>query len=267
MARARAATGKPAGAVAEFFLGFATLFRGFGLWRRRPDLMLLGLLPAAIVGAGLTALLILILAGGDGFIGWATPFADDWDPALRGLFRIALALGLLAGFLVIAVFAFTALTLLVGDWFYERIWRAIEDQLGGFVPAEEPGFWRAAGDAVRLVFRAILTALTLALIGLIPVVGTAIAAVLGVLFAGRILALELTARPLEKRGMARRERLAVLRTRSPRVLGFGVATYLCFLVPLGAVVVMPAAVAGATVLVREALAQAEGTQAVAAPTG
>ena len=39
-------------------------------------------------------------------------------------------------------------------------------------------------------------------------------------------------------------------------LGFGVATQLCFLVPLGAVATMPAAVAGATVLGRELLADA-----------
>jgi CysZ protein len=35
------------------------------------------------------------------------------------------------------------------------------------------------------------------------------------------------------------------------VLGFGVATQLWFLVPLGGVLVMPAAVAGATILARE----------------
>jgi CysZ protein len=37
------------------------------------------------------------------------------------------------------------------------------------------------------------------------------------------------------------------------VLGFGVATQLCFLVPLGAVATMPAAVAGSTMLARELL--------------
>ena len=36
-------------------------------------------------------------------------------------------------------------------------------------------------------------------------------------------------------------------------LGFGVAVFLCFLIPLGAILVMPAAVAGATLLSREAL--------------
>jgi CysZ protein len=42
------------------------------------------------------------------------------------------------------------------------------------------------------------------------------------------------------------------------VLGFGVAVQLCFLVPGGAIVVMPAAVAAATHLTRDLLAEAPG---------
>jgi CysZ protein len=33
-------------------------------------------------------------------------------------------------------------------------------------------------------------------------------------------------------------------------MGFGVAVFVCFLIPFGAVLVMPAAVAGATLLTR-----------------
>ena len=40
----------------EFVRGMALLGRGFGYWRRRPGLMALGLIPAAIAG-------ILLLAG------------------------------------------------------------------------------------------------------------------------------------------------------------------------------------------------------------
>ena len=86
----------------------------------------------------------------------------------------------------------------------------------------ETGFWRSVGDSLRLVVRAVLISLLLALLSFIPVVGTVLAAVLGFLFTARILALELTTRPLEARGLTRVERRAALRTRSPRVLGFGV---------------------------------------------
>lgn len=252
-----ASTTRAAGVVAEFFTGFATLFRGFGWWRRRPDLMLLGLLPALIVFVALIALVVVIAVNAEGIVAFLTPFADGWEPRFRDFFRVGIALALLIGFVILAAFGFTALTLLIGDGFYERIWRAVEQQLGDFVPGREPGFWRTVLDSFRLVVRAVLTALLLALIGIIPVVGTAVAVVLGVFFSGRIIALELTARPLEARGMARAERLAVLRTRSPRVVGFGVAVHLCFLVPGGAIIVMPAAVAGATHLARHVLAVAE----------
>jgi CysZ protein len=38
-------------------------------------------------------------------------------------------------------------------------------------------------------------------------------------------------------------------------LGFGVAVFCCFLIPLGAILLMPAAVAGATLLSRTVLGQ------------
>jgi CysZ protein len=42
----------------------------------------------------------------------------------------------------------------------------------------------------------------------------------------------------------------MLRGRRAMAIGFGTATFVCFLIPLGAVLVMPAAVAGATLLCR-----------------
>jgi CysZ protein len=246
-------TTRAAGVVSEFFSGVATLFRGFSWWKRRPGLMLLGLVPALIVAAGLIALVLVIAANAEGIVGFVTPFADTWDPGWAKFFRVVAALALLIGFVILAAFGFTALTLLLGDWFYERIWWAVETELGGLPERLEPGFWRSVGDSLRLVVRAVVTSLLLALLSFIPVVGTVIAAVVGIVFTARILATELTTRPLEARGMTRAERRAALRTRSPRVLGFGVGVQLCFLVPGGAILVMPAAVAGATHLARHVI--------------
>jgi CysZ protein len=245
------------GAVGEFFTGFTTLFRGFAWWKRRPDLMLLGLVPAAIVAAGLIAIAILIVGTGEGLIGWLTPFADTWDPGLRTVFRVLLTLALLAGFLVVAAFTFTALTLIVGDGFYERIWRAVEQHLGGLDEVSEPGFWRGVADSLRLIVPAALSALLASLIGLIPVVGGVLGAILGVVLSGRILARELMSRPMDARAIPHAERKALIRLRRARVLGFGVAVQLCFLVPGGAIVVMAPAVAGATHLVRDLVTAAD----------
>lgn len=241
--------------VTEFFRGVATLGSGFGYWRRRPRTMALGLVPAAIVFAVFAGIVIALVANIDPVTLWLTGFAAAWDEGWRNLLRLAVGLALVVGLVVLFAFAFTASTLLVGDWFYERIWRAVEADLGGFGAAKESGFWRSALDAARLVVRAILTGLLLAIVGLIPVVGTVLAVVLGVFFSGHLVALELTTRPFEARGLTRLARRNALRHHGPRLLGFGVGVQLCFFVPGGAILVMPAAVAGATVLAKHILGE------------
>lgn len=247
----------------EFFAGVGTLARGFGFWRRLPRTMALGLIPAAIVFAGFVVLIVVLITNLDPLTMFLTGFAERWDPGWRTLLRAGFGLALVVGLVVLYAFAFTALTLTVGDWFYARIWRGVEADLGEFTPrGAEPGFWRSTLDGIRLVVRAIVTGILLALLGLVPVVGTVLAVVLGIFLSGRLLALELTTRPLEARGMTRVERRAALRSHSPRVLGFGVAVHLCYFVPAGAIIVMPAAVAGATLLAKHALG--EERRAVAA---
>jgi CysZ protein len=243
--------------ITEFFRGFATLIRGFSYWRRRPRLMALGLIPAAIVFAILVVLIALLAFNLDAITTFLTAFADSWDKVWRDLLRIGFGLALILGLVVLYAFAFTALTLFVGDWFYEKIWRAVETDLGEYSRGTEPGFWRSNLDAGRLVVRALFTGLLLAVLGLIPLVGAPIAAILGLFLSGRLVALELTTRPLEARGMTRLERRTALRNHSPRVFGFGVAVHLCYLIPGGAVAVMPAAVAGATVLAKHVLGEVE----------
>lgn len=244
---------KAGGVVGEFFAGVATLFRGFGFWRRRPGAMALGLLPAAIVFAVLVTLVVLLGANLDPVTRFVTPFADAWDPMWQGLLRVAVGLALLVGVIVLFAVTFTGLTLLVGDPFYERIWRAVERELGGVPDAPGSGFWHGVADAVLLAMRGLLVGVLLLAIGLVPLVGGVLAAVVGTILSGRILAAELATRPLEHRGFDRLQRRAILRRRRARTLGFGIAVQLVFLVPLGAVVAMPAAVAGATLLARETL--------------
>lgn len=233
--------------------GPSYLLRGLGMWRRRPGLMLLGMLPALLVlAAVLVALVALLLHVGD-LVAWATPFADDWAETLRGLLRVGLAVLVVLGFVVVSSLTFTAVTLTVGDPFYERIWAETERMLGGEVPDQGPGFWKSARDGAALAGTGLLLGAGVFVLGLLPVVGTVVGLVLGVAVSGRLLAAELVSRALEARGMDRVARAELLRRDRGAVLGFGVATQLCFLVPLGAVVVMPAAVVGATMLARDLL--------------
>lgn len=248
----------------ELIRGASLLGRGFAYWRRRPGLMALGLLPAAIVGALFLAGLVALGVSLPTLAEAMTPFADGWPGPWASVLRIAVGTALFGAALVLVAVMFTAVTLLVGEPFYDRIWRTVESDVGTAPPDVAYGFWRAVGDGLSLVGRGVGIALLAALMGLVPVVGGVLGTVFAVLFTGWLIADELTSRALTARGMTRPARRRLLRRHRPRVLGFGVVTQLCFLVPLGAVATMPAAVAGATLLARSLLdaAAAEGRPGV-----
>jgi len=234
----------------EFAIGFGILLRGFGMWRRRPGLMALGLIPAVIAFALLVAALVPYALSLGVITDWITPFADGWSEPWRSLLRGAIAIVLLIAALALAAAVFTALALTIGDPFYQRIWRGTEQYLGGPEPTGETGFWATIGEGVRLVLLGLLVALLTLLIGFIPVVGGTVASVIGFVLSGRLLARELTARAFDARGFDSPTRSRLLASGRARVIGFGVATQLCFLVPLGAVSAMPASVAVSTMLAR-----------------
>lgn len=241
--------------ISELIAGAGLFLRGFGTWATSPGLMALGAVPALIVGSLMLALVIFL---GFQVSGWAaaiTPFADSWDAQWSGLLRLALGLGLLVGVIVLCVLTFVAVTLAVGDPFYARISRSVEERLGGVPAREEPSFWASVRGGVRdaavLIGMAIGTGLLVFLLGLIPVVGTVIGISLGAILGGRALARELTGHAGDARGMSLAERRALLRSRPWRTLGFGIVAYLLLLIPGVAVVATPVAIVGATLLVRD----------------
>ncbi len=217
--------------------------------------MALGLVPALLVLVGILAALVGLLSGAGELAAWLTPFADDWAGGLRSVVRLLLAFALVGGAVVVASLVFTGLTLAVGDPFYERIWAATEEMLGDPPAGDGVGWWRSVLDGLALAGLGLLMGLLVLVLGLLPVVGAAVGLVGGLLVSGRLLAGELLARPLEARGLDRHQRRELLRGRRGPVWGFGLATQAFFLVPLGAVVVMPGAVAGATMLARDLLAE------------
>lgn len=231
--------------------------RGFGLWRTHPRLLALGLIPAAISVAVLAAALIPFGFSLGAITSWMTPFADGWIVGWRETLRVALGIVLFVAVAVLSGLVFTALTLTIGDPFYQRIWREVERSLGGDELVGETGFWSTVGEGLRLVGLGVLVALFTLLLGFIPLLGGALATVVGVLLSGRLLARELTGRAFDARGLAHDDRMRLLASGRARVLGFGVATQLCFMVPLGAVITMPAAVAGSTILARTLTDRAE----------
>ncbi|WP_433371209.1 EI24 domain-containing protein [Actinoplanes sp. CA-142083] len=246
-------------AVRQFLSGASLLARGLGLILRSPKLLGLGLLPAVITGILYAAALIALIDFLPQLSRGVTWFADDWSEGWRDFIRVLGGAGLLGVSALLGNLTFTAVTLLLGDPFYEHISELVEDRFGG-VPGEvEVGFWRSLGrslvDSLRLIGLSILVGIPLFLLGFLPFVGQTVIPVIGALIGGWLLAVELTGVPFQRRGKRLADRRAVLRTQRPLVLGFGVAVFCCFLIPLGAVLLMPAAVTGATLLARTVLGQ------------
>lgn len=244
----------------EFGRGIRFFFRGFGAWATSPKLMLLGAIPAFIVGAIVLTVVLVVAANIEPIVMWITPFAEPWDPFWRGAARVGTSIALLIALVLLGLATFTAVTLAVGDPFYERIWLAIEHREGGFVRADDPGFWSSIGRGIvsglRLLIPSVAVGLLLFAVGLIPVVGGISAIALGAILGGRLLARELLSRPFEGRGIDESAQKRLRRGHRARLTGFGAVGYLLFLLPLGAVVAMPAAVAGSTLLAREMLGEA-----------
>lgn len=242
-------------AVAEFGSGFSSLAKGFGFWRVRPGAMLLGLLPALLAGLALVAGFVVLLVFLDPVANAITPFAGEWDPFWRTSLRVLVATALVVTAGILSARVFTALALTIGGPFYERIGLIAEEAYGG-IPQRAPiGFWRSLGDMGRIVLRSVLGSVAIGLVSLIPVVGAPLATLLGVLFTAFVVTREFTLQPLQLRGIDPATRGRMLRARRWRALGFGLGVQLCYLVPLGAVLVMPCAVAGGTHLVRGMLGE------------
>jgi CysZ protein len=249
----RAATG----AFRRFAGGAGLLGRGLGLVLRNPRMLGLGLLPAVISGLLYAAALITLIAFIGDLSAAVTWFADDWSTGWRDLIRVVAGAALLGLSGLTGVLTFTAVTLLIGDPFYEKISGLVEARYGGVPDEVEISLGRSLArslvDSLRLIGLSVLFGIPLFAAGFIPVVGQTVVPVVGGAIGGWLLAVELTGVPFQRRGQRLRHRRAALRVDRPTALGFGVAVFACFLIPLGAVLLMPAAVVGGTLLSRKAL--------------
>ncbi|MFC0600923.1 EI24 domain-containing protein [Streptomyces palmae] len=235
--------------------GFGYLVKGQRWVARHRRWWGFGMLPALITLVGYVAALVALFFWTDDIVAWATPFADDWSHPWVGLFRGALAVLLVGTSLLLAVITFTAVTLLVGQPFYESLSERVDLSVGGTAPESGLPLWRelliGAREGLALVIRVAIWAVLLFALGFLPFIGQTLIPALGFCVSGFFLAEELTAVALARRGVLLKARLRMLRGRRMLTLGFGVPLTLLFLIPFVAVLLMPGAVAGATLLVRD----------------
>jgi CysZ protein len=257
--RARRVTAPVTSTVGQFASGIGLLLRGLDMYARNRGLVLLGIVPALITGALFLAGFVALLSVAPDLATTLTPFADDWEGWARRTLRVSAALAVVGIAGLVGVLAFTAVTLVVGDPFYERISERVEERYGG-VPHAVDVSWtrslrRGVADSARLVAVALVIGIPLFVAGFLPVVGQTVVPVVGAVVGGWVLALELVGAPFYRRGLRLPDRRSALLAIRPVALGFGVAVFVLFLIPLGAVLFTPAAMAGATLLARRSLGE------------
>jgi CysZ protein len=234
--------------------GGADVLRGIGMFLGTPGVRLLGILPVILAALVVLALLGLLVVYLDELAAALTPFADRWDESSRTLVRVGAGLALLLGSTVVLVVSFTVIAQIIGQPFYERISDRIEHQLGAPPAGADAPWWRsfprASLESALLLVLTLATTAPLFVLGLIPVLGQTVVPVVQALVAGFLLAVELLAIPLERRGLHLAGRLRFVWRHRAQTLGFGITAFLLFLVPLMNVLAMPGAVVGATLLVR-----------------
>ncbi|MFG2288017.1 EI24 domain-containing protein [Streptomyces sp. NPDC048595] len=233
-----------------------------------------GLIPALIALVLYAGVLTALALWSGDIAAWATPFADDWGSPWQGLLRGVFVALLFAGGLMLSVLTFTAVTLLIGDPFYESLSQKVEESEGHCPPGTDRPLWReiwiALRDSVHVLLRAAGFGILLFLLGFVPFIGQTVIPAIGFCVSGFFLAVELTSVAMQRRDIPVRERLRMMRGRKGLAVGFGTPLVLLFLIPFIAVVLMPGAVAGATLLVRDLAADEEepqGSEPAGAPYG
>ncbi|MEU9985341.1 EI24 domain-containing protein [Streptomyces sp. NPDC048045] len=247
-------------------VGFGYLLQGQRWVGRHGRQYGFGLLPGLITLVLYAAALVALAVWGEDAVSWATPFADHWASPWQGLFRGFLTAVLFALGLLLAVLTFTAVTLLIGQPFYESLSESVDADVSSDGTAPQSGLplwrelWISARDSLRILVRAGLWGVLLFAVGFLPFVGQTAVPVIGFFVTGFFLTEELAAVALQRRGVDLRARLALLRSRKTLVWGFGTPLGLAFLVPFVAVFLMPGAVAGATLLARDLLGEESGAE-------
>ncbi|WP_128381061.1 EI24 domain-containing protein [Streptomyces cavernae] len=242
-------------------VGFNYLLKGQRWVARHGKQYGFGLVPGLITLVLYAAALVALALWGEDLVTWSTPFADDWSSPWLGLFRGFLTAVLFALGLLLAVITFTAVTLLIGQPFYENLSEKVDRDVSPDGTAPESGLplwrelWISARDSLRIVIRAALWAVLLFALGFLPFVGQTVIPVLGFVVTGFFLTEELTAVALQRRRVELRDRLGLLRARKTLIWGFGTPLALAFVIPLVAVFLMPGAVAGATLMARDLLGE------------
>ena len=209
---------------------------------------------------------------------WSAPSGDGaWARVQSALRPVAQAI-LFVILVIVALFLVMPLSSVLAGPFNGMLAEEVERRRKGLepLPFSLESFLRDLWLTVRLeagkllVFAAVMgPAFLLSL--LVPVVGQVIYVLFGAFFTATYNAVDYTDWPLARRGKGVRARMLVVRRSFLRMLGLGTAVWLILFVPLLGLLVMPAGVAGGTMLVldmeEEGLLEGPGSRPPQSPDG
>ncbi|MDX1816140.1 MAG: sulfate transporter CysZ [Marinobacter sp.] len=233
----------------NFFRGLGYLGEGFHLIRQ-PGLRLFVLLPIAINIVLFAVLFYFMAEGFSALIATAMGWLPDWNwlQSLDWLFWILYG----AVILLMLAYGFVIVANLIGSPFYGYLAELTEKHLTGQEVTTEDDWATIAKDIPRALWREVQKilyylprAIGLFIIGLVPVVNL-VAAVLWFLFNSWMMALQYVDYPADNHRVSFPALRRTLGGSRLSALGFGLPVALAAMVPLLNLVVVPAAVCGAT---------------------
>lgn len=234
----------------EFAHGARCLFQGF-TWLTRPGVRPYVILPLII---NLLLFAAAIALGAHYFGAWLHHWIGGlphWLAWLSVLLWVVFALAAA----VVLFYAFTLLANLIGAPFDIFLSMQVEAMLTGRSPKTGRSLTKdiavgLRGQIQRLLYiswRLILIAILGLVLLFVPLFGT-LTPLLWFLFTAWTLAIVYSDFPLSNRGVTFAEQRGLFRQKRARLFGFGAAAALCTMVPVVNFIIMPAAVAGATLM-------------------
>jgi uncharacterized protein involved in cysteine biosynthesis len=241
MSKALDAVAPPIGVLRRAAAGAWHVPAGIAFLLKRPRLWPIAALPAVIAGISVTGGLISGL--------YAAPFAETQllDADLSPWIYTPLAATIWIAALTTCMAAGLGVALLLAAPILDRLSQQTETLARGGVLESAPGLAWEVAESLRGALYFLAAAPVVFVLGLVPVVGPAAAA----LWAAAALSFQETEPALARRGLTFAERRDWHRRFRPESLGFGLTVLLILVVPCANVVLAPALVVGATRLVIE----------------
>ncbi|MEE9524174.1 MAG: sulfate transporter CysZ [Thermodesulfovibrionales bacterium] len=237
--------------IIDFSLGISYLFKGFRLIIKS-GLKRYFIIPI-LINFSVFALLTWIGINyyGD-LLGWLLPTGDEWWAVAA---RVVLWIVFAASAMLIMFFTFTIIANFIGSPFNSLLSEKVQEMVTGSKSADKNGGISSfiseipaslLNELRKIMYYVIFSALIL-ILAFVPV-GNIVFPFIWLVFSSWMLVLEYLSYPMENRGMKFRQVRKEAGKKPLMSIGFGLAVMCSTMLPLINFVIMPAAVAGATIM-------------------